>query len=130
RMMGRDGIAPEAAKAAVRRSNTLIGALAVHLGDTDAMLCGLVGRFEHHLAHVRDVIGARPGEGFAALNALMLPNRTLFIADTYVNENPDAELLACIARMAATEVRRFGLPPKVAFLSHSNYGSSPPRSAA
>ncbi|MBC5783862.1 NADP-dependent malic enzyme [Ramlibacter sp. USB13] len=124
RIMGRNGITPEAAKAAVRRSNTLIGALSVHLGDADAMLCGMVGRFEHHLEHVRDVIGARPGEGFATLNALMLPNRTLFIADTYVNEDPDAELLACIARMAATEVRRFGLPPKVAFLSHSNYGSS------
>jgi len=130
RLMGRDGITPEAAKAAVRRSNTLIGVLSVHLGDADAMLCGLVGRYDHHLQHVRDVIGARPGEGFAALNALMLPNRTLFIADTYVNEAPDAELLACIARMAATEVRRFGLPPKVAFLSHSNYGSSTRGSAA
>jgi malate dehydrogenase (oxaloacetate-decarboxylating)(NADP+) len=124
RMMGRNGITPEAAKAAVRRSNTLIGALAVHLGDADGMLCGLVGRFEHHLEHVRDVIGCREGEGFATLNALMLPERTLFIADTYVNDEPDAELLACIARMAAQEVRRFGLPPKVAFLSHSNYGSS------
>jgi malate dehydrogenase (oxaloacetate-decarboxylating)(NADP+) len=124
RMMGRNGITPEAAKAQVRRSNTLIGALSVHLGDADAMLCGLVGRYEHHLQHVRDVIGVRAGEGFAALNALMLPNRTLFIADTYVNEDPDAPLLACIARMAATEVHRFGLPPKVAFLSHSNYGSS------
>ncbi|HEY0825311.1 MAG TPA: NADP-dependent malic enzyme [Ramlibacter sp.] len=124
RMMGRNGITPEAAKAAVRRSNTLIGALSVHLGDADAMLCGMVGRFEQHLEHVRDVIGCRAGEGFATLNALMLPERTLFIADTYVNEEPDAELLARIAKMAAAEVRRFGLPPKVAFLSHSNYGSS------
>jgi malate dehydrogenase (oxaloacetate-decarboxylating)(NADP+) len=124
RLMGRNGVTPEAAKAAVRRSNTLIGALAVHLGDADAMLCGLVGRFEQHLGHVQDVIGAREGEHFATLNALMLPERTLFIADTYVNEDPDAELLAHIARMAATEVQRFGLPPKVAFLSHSNYGSS------
>jgi len=130
RMMGRSGITPEAAKAAVRRSNTLIGALSVHLGDADAMLCGLVGRYDRHLENVRDVIGARPGECFAALNAVMLPNRTLFIADTYVNEDPDAELLACIARMAAMEVRRFGLPPKVAFLSHSNYGSSTRGSAA
>ncbi|GAB3661580.1 NADP-dependent malic enzyme [Ramlibacter alkalitolerans] len=123
-IMGRDGITPEAAKAAVRRSNTLIGALSVHLGDADAMLCGMVGRFEHHLEHVRDVVGCRDGEGLAALNALMLPDRTLFVADTYVNEEPDAPLLARIAFMAATEVRRFGLPPKVAFLSHSNYGSS------
>jgi len=130
RLMGRNGVTPEMAKAAVRRSNTLIGALAVHLGDADAMLCGLVGRFEQHLEHVRDVIGCRPGEGFAALNALLLPERTLFIADTYVNEEPDAELLAHIARMAAQEVRRFGLPPKVAFLSHGNYGSSRRGSAA
>jgi malate dehydrogenase (oxaloacetate-decarboxylating)(NADP+) len=123
-IMGRNGITPEAAKAAVRRSNTLIGALSVHLGDADAMLCGMVGRFEHHLEHVRNVTGCRAEEGFATLNALMLPERTLFIADTYVNEDPDAELLARIARMAAAEVRRFGLPPKVAFLSHSNFGSS------
>jgi malate dehydrogenase (oxaloacetate-decarboxylating)(NADP+) len=124
RMMGRNGITPEASKAAVRRSNTLIGALSVYLGDADAMLCGMVGRFEHHLEHVRNVTGCRTGEGFATLNALMLPERTLFIADTYVNEDPDAELLARIAKMAAAEVRRFGLPPKVAFLSHSNFGSS------
>jgi malate dehydrogenase (oxaloacetate-decarboxylating)(NADP+) len=130
RIMGRNGITPEAAKAAVRRSNTLIGALSVHLGDADAMLCGLVGRFDQHLEHVRNVIGTAPGApGFAALNALMLPDRTLFIADTYVNEDPDAELLASIALMAAKEIRRFGLPPKVAFLSHSNYGSSTRASA-
>ncbi|NPC54784.1 NADP-dependent malic enzyme [Caenimonas soli] len=128
--MGREGITPEAAKAAVRRSNTLIGALAVQLGDADAMLCGLVGRFDQHLEHVRNVIGkAKGAPGLATLNALMLPDRTLFIADTYVNEDPDAELLASIALMAAEEVRRFGLPPKVAFLSHSNYGSSSRASA-
>ncbi|HSV55394.1 MAG TPA: NADP-dependent malic enzyme [Burkholderiaceae bacterium] len=123
--MGRHGVTPEAAKAAVRRSNTLIGALSVQLGDADALLCGLVGKFDAHLDHVRDVIGMRPGApGFATLNALLLPERTLFIADTYVNEDPSAELLASIAVMAAAEVQRFGLPPKVAFLSHSNYGSS------
>jgi malate dehydrogenase (oxaloacetate-decarboxylating)(NADP+) len=130
RLMGRDGVTPEAAKAAVRRSNTLIGALSVHLGDADAMLCGLVGRFDQHLDHVRNVIGLSPGApGLATLNALMLPDRTLFIADTYVNEEPDAQLLASIAQMAAEEVRRFGLPPKVAFLSHSSYGSSTRASA-
>jgi malate dehydrogenase (oxaloacetate-decarboxylating)(NADP+) len=125
RIMGRSGITPEAAKAAVRRSNTLIGSLSVHLGDADAMLCGLVGRFDAHLEHVHTVLGlAKGAPGFATLNALMLPDRTLFIADTYVNEDPDAELLANIALMAAEQVSRFGLPPKVAFLSHSNYGSS------
>jgi malate dehydrogenase (oxaloacetate-decarboxylating)(NADP+) len=128
--MGRQGVTPEAAKAAVRRSNTLIGALAVQLGDADAMLCGLVGRFDQHLEHVGNVIGTAKGApGFATLNALMLQERTLFIADTYVNEDPSAELLASIAMMSADEVRRFGLPPKVAFLSHSNYGSSSRASA-
>ncbi len=128
--MGRHGVTPEAAKAAVRRSNTLIGALAVQLGDADAMLCGLVGRFDAHLEHVGSVLGlAKGAPGFATLNALMLQDRTLFIADTYVNEDPSADLLAAIAVMAAEEVRRFGLPPKVAFLSHSNYGTSSRASA-
>jgi malate dehydrogenase (oxaloacetate-decarboxylating)(NADP+) len=129
-LMGRQGVTPEAAKAAVRRSNTLIGALSVHLGDADAMLCGLVGRFDQHLDHIRNVIGTDQGApGLATLNALMLQERTLFIADTYVNEDPTAELLASIALMATNEVRRFGLPPKVAFLSHSNFGSSSRASA-
>ena len=130
RIMGRRGVSVEAAKAAVRRSNTTIAALMVTLGDADAMLCGLVGRFDTHLDHIRDVIGVKPGaSGLATLNALMLENRTLFIADTFVNEDPDAQQLADIALMAAHEVRRFGLPPKVAFLSHSNYGTSNRRSA-
>ena len=130
RLMGRHGITPEAAKAAVRRSNTLIGALALHLGDADALLCGVVGQFDAHLKHVRDIVGLAPEvPGLATLNVLMSQDRTLFIADTYVNEDPSAELLASIAWMAAQEVQRFGLPPKVAFLSHSNYGSSSRASA-
>ncbi len=130
RLMGRRGVSVEAAKSAVPRSNTAIAALMVHLGDADAMLCGLVGRFDSHLDHVRDVIGVqKDAPGLATLNALMLESRTLFIADTHVNEDPDAEQLASIALMAADEVRRFGLPPKVAFLSHSNYGSSKRKSA-
>jgi malate dehydrogenase (oxaloacetate-decarboxylating)(NADP+) len=129
-IMGRNGITPEAAKAAVRRSNTLIGVLSVHLKDADAMICGMVGRFDQHLQHVRDVIGCEGEAGFAALNGLLLHDRTLFIADTYVNEDPDAEMLARIAAMAAAQVQSFGLPPKVAFLSHSNFGSSPRGSAA
>jgi len=130
RLMGRRGISIEAAKSAVRRSNTTIAALMVHLGDADAMLCGLVGRFDTHLDHVRDVIGIKKGAtGLATLNALMLEKRTLFIADTHVSEDPDAEQLANIAMMAVDEVRRFGLPPKVAFLSHSNFGTSNRKSA-
>ncbi|MES2188327.1 MAG: NADP-dependent malic enzyme [Pseudomonadota bacterium] len=123
--MQRNGITPEAAKAAVRRSSTLIGSLMVKLGDADALICGLVGRYDHHLEHVESIIGLKDGaHGFAALNALMLPDQTLFIADTYINDSPDAEQLAHIALAAAEEVQRFGLPPKVAFLSHSNFGSS------
>ncbi len=125
KLMGRNGVTPEAAKAAVRRSNTLIAALMVHVGDADAMLCGVVGRFDQHLTHVEAVLGYQEGhDSYATVNALMLENRTLFIADTYINEDPDAAHVADIAHMAAQEVQRFGLPPKVAFLSHSNYGSS------
>jgi malate dehydrogenase (oxaloacetate-decarboxylating)(NADP+) len=125
KLMGRRGVTPEAAKTMVRRSNTTIAALMMHLGDADAMICGLVGRFDVHLEHIRNLIGLKHGApGFATLNALTLEKRTVFITDTNVNEDPSAELLASIALMAAEEVRRFGLPPKVAFLSHSNYGTS------
>ena len=124
-LMQRNGVTVEAAKAAVRRSTTVIAALSVHLGDADAMLCGTVGRFDQHLDHIRDIIGVEPGApGYATLNALMLTDRTLFVTDTYVNDEPGAELLAAIAKMAADEVHNFGLPPKVAFVSHSNFGSS------
>ncbi len=123
--MKRNGVTPEMAKSAVRRSNTAIGALAIELGDADAMICGLVGRFDRHLEQVRDLVGLAPGaRQFAAMNALMLDKMTLFITDTFVNDSPDAEELADIAAMAADEVRRFGLPPKLAFVSHSMFGSS------
>jgi len=125
RLMGRRGVTPEMAKAALRRSLTTIAAMMVRRGDADAMICGLVGRFEAHLERVADVIGLREGaSGFATMNALMLPEHTLFIADTFVNDDPDAGQLAEIARLAADEIRRFGLPPRVAFVSHSMFGSS------
>ena len=125
RLNARDGISPDMAKAAVRRSATTIAALMVHLGDADGMLCGLVGRFEGHLEHVDEVIGKRAGAHvYATLNALMLPKHTLFITDAYVNEDPSAEQLADIAAMSVEAIRHFGLPPRVAFLSHSAYGSS------
>jgi len=125
RLMGRDGISPEFAKTAVRRSNTVIAALMVKRGEADAMLCGLVGRYDLHLEHIQQIIGMRPGaRTMAAMNALMLPQHTLFITDTFVNEQPSAEELAEIALMAAEEVQRFGMPPQVAFLSHSMFGSS------
>ncbi|WP_182342987.1 NADP-dependent malic enzyme [Comamonas koreensis] len=129
-LMGRNGVTPEVAKSAVRRSNTVIAALMVHLGDADAMLCGVMGRFDRHLGHIEDVLGHKTDANrLATVNALMLEGRTLFIADTYINEDPTAEELAQIAKLAAQEVQRFGLPPKVAFLSHSNYGSSTRKSA-
>jgi len=129
-LMGRNGVTPDMAKSALRRSNTLIGALLVRLGDADAMLCGTVGRFDAHLEHVRDIIGLAPNaKVFAAMNGLMLEKHTLFITDTFVNEDPTAEELADITQLAAEEVRRFGQEPKVAMLSHSMFGSSKSKSA-
>mmetsp|Transcript_6694 Transcript_6694/g.28034 ORF Transcript_6694/g.28034 Transcript_6694/m.28034 type:complete len:773 (+) Transcript_6694:1783-4101(+) len=123
--MKRNGVTPEMAKSAVRRSNTAIGALALELGDADAMICGLVGKFDRHLEQVRDLVGLHAGaRQFAAMNALMLDKMTLFLTDTFVNDDPTAEELADIAAMACEEVRRFGLPPKLAFVSHSMFGSS------
>jgi malate dehydrogenase (oxaloacetate-decarboxylating)(NADP+) len=129
-IMGRHGATPEVAKAAVRRSNTIIGSLMLSLGDADALICGLVGGFMTHLERIDNVLGRRQGAGlYASVNALMTNRGPVFIADTYVNETPSAEELAEIAWMAAQEVQRFGLPPKVAFLSHSSYGSSKRASA-
>ena len=125
RLLARDGVTPDVAKAVMRRSNTAIGAMMVRLGDADALLCGLVGRFDAHLENIEAIIGRRSDAPcLAAMNALMLERHTLFIADTHVNEDPSADQLAGIAKMAAEVVQRFGLPPKVAFLSHSMYGSS------
>ncbi|MBP7502616.1 MAG: NADP-dependent malic enzyme [Aquabacterium sp.] len=125
KIKARDGISPDLAKVVVRRSNSLIATLLVKMGDADGMICGVIGRYDFHLEHIRDVIGVREGaHGLAALNALILDNHNLFIADTFVNEDPTAEQLADIAAMAVEEVQRFGLPPRVAFLSHSMFGSS------
>ncbi len=130
-LMKRDGVTPEMAKAAVRRSNTIIASLMVKLGDADAMICGLVGSYETHLERIHSILGHAPGaKQYAALNALMTPNNgTLFITDTYVNEDPTAEQLADIAWAAVQEVQRFGVPATVAFLSHSSFGSSKRASA-
>jgi len=125
RLGSRNGVTPAMAKAAVRRSTTTVAALMVHLGDADGMLCGLVGRFDGHLDHVQEVIGRRDGAStWAAMNAVLLDQHTLFIADTFVNDDPSAEQLADIAEMAAEAVARFGVQPRVAFLSHSMFGSS------
>jgi malate dehydrogenase (oxaloacetate-decarboxylating)(NADP+) len=125
-LMGRKGVTQEMAKQALRSDTTLIGAMLLKRGDVDAMLCGMVGRHAQHLHHVRDVIGLKArAHCFAAMNLLLLPHHTLFICDTYVNEEPNAGLIADLTLMAADEVRRFGLAPKVALLSHSNFGSVP-----
>ncbi len=124
RLRGRQGITPEIAKQRLRSDNTLIGCMLLKRGDVDGVLCGLVGKHVKHLNQVRDVIGLEPGAHcFAAMNLLLLPQHTLFICDTYVNQDPSAEMLAEITLMAAEEVRRFGLTPKVALLSHSSFGS-------
>ena len=129
-LMRRDGVTPEMAKAAVRGSNTIIAALMVVLGDADAMICGLGGSYETHLEAIQGIIGLRGGfSNYAALNALMTNRGPLFIADTYINEDPSAQQLSEIAWMSVQEVKRFGLPAKVAFLSHSTFGSSKRASA-
>ncbi|MDT7929506.1 NADP-dependent malic enzyme [Tepidimonas sp.] len=129
-LLKRDGATPEVAKAAVRRSNTIIGSLMLRLGDADALICGLVGTYTTHLERIDAILGRQPGASlYAALNAVNTDRGPIFITDTYVNEDPSAEQLAEIAAMAVLEVQRFGIVPKVAFLSHSTFGSSKRASA-
>ncbi|MBC9073715.1 NADP-dependent malic enzyme [Thauera sp. CAU 1555] len=130
RLMSRDGVTPDIAKAKMRRDTTLIGCMLLRTGDADALVCGTFGTYDYHLKQVQDVIGLKPGcKQFAAMNILLLPKRMLAVTDTYVNESPNAEEVAEIARMAADELRRFGIEPRVALLSHSNFGSSSSASA-
>ena len=130
KLMKRDGVTPDLAKAKIRRDTTLIGVMMLRRGDADALVCGTFGSYDYHLKQVADVIGLAPGaKQFAAMNLLLLTKRMLAITDTYVNENPSAEEVAEIARMASDELRRFGIEPSVALLSHSNFGSSNSASA-
>jgi len=109
----------------MRSRASLIAAMLLRRGDVDAMLCGTVGTFEEHLKHLRDIIGQRPGVlTLATMNMLMLPGRQIFICDTYVNRNPSATEIAEMTLLAADEIRRFGLTPVAALLSHSSFGSS------
>jgi malate dehydrogenase (oxaloacetate-decarboxylating)(NADP+) len=124
-LMERRGVSEPTARNLVRTSPTLIAALAVRMGDADAMIAGAYGRFRTHFNHVRDVIGTRQGvRNMAGLSLLVMPTRSLFIADTYVNDDPDVETLVDITLLAADEVLRFGIQPKVALISHSSFGSS------
>ncbi|HKT64734.1 MAG TPA: phosphate acyltransferase, partial [Burkholderia sp.] len=126
----RDGVTPEVAKAALRKFNTLIGAMLVHLGDADGMICGMIDTYHTHLKFIEQVLGrAKGAEHYAAMNLLMLPGRNLFLCDTYVNELPSAEQLADMTIQAAAEIERFGIAPKAALLSNSNFGSAPSSSS-
>ncbi|RPH44038.1 MAG: NADP-dependent malic enzyme [Burkholderiales bacterium] len=124
-LVERKGVTPEYAQIEVRRRNTLIGALMVHRAEADGMLCGSFGPYSQHLQYIDDVIGRKPGASvYAAMNTLMLPGRQVTLVDTHVNADPTASELAEITLMAADELRRFGIKPSVALLSHSNFGSS------
>ncbi len=123
-LMQRKGVTQERAKEQIRRDTTLIGAMMLRRGEVDAMLCGTVGTYQRHLSAISNVIGRRDGvQGFAAMNMLLLPGRTVFICDTYVNPDPTPDQIAEMTILAAEGVRRFGLVPRVALLSHSNFGS-------
>ncbi|MGH6777059.1 MAG: NADP-dependent malic enzyme [Bradyrhizobium sp.] len=121
---GRHGVTPDAARTMVRTNATVIAALAVIRGEADAMICGVEGRYMSHLRHVREIIGFLPGvSDFAALALMITSKGAYFIADTEVRSNPSAEELAEMAALAATHVQRFNLKPKIAFVSHSDFGS-------
>lgn len=129
-MTKRKGVTEQYAKLEMRRRLTLIGAMTIHKGDADGMICGTYGTTALHLDYIDQVLGKRKGVNvYAAMNALILPNRQVVLVDTHVNENPDAEQLAEITILAAEEMRRFGLLPRAALLSHSNFGSSNSASA-
>ena len=125
RLTERRGVSVQYAKIEMRRRGTGIGAMAIHRGEADGMLCGTFGTHDLHLHYVDQVLGRRPGvDHYYAMNVLILPKRTIFICDTYVNFDPTAEQVAEMTVLAAEEIRRFGLTPRVALLSHSNFGTS------
>jgi malate dehydrogenase (oxaloacetate-decarboxylating)(NADP+) len=124
KLSGRRGVTPETARTLVRTNATVIAALAMMRNEADAMLCGLEGRFESHLRWVRAIVGKAAGSCcFSALSLLITQRGTLFLTDTYVNLDPAPEEIAEMTMLAAAEIRRFGIEPKAALLSHSNFGS-------
>jgi malate dehydrogenase (oxaloacetate-decarboxylating)(NADP+) len=130
RMTERKGITEQMAKIEMRRRLSLIGAMLLHKGEVDGLICGTWGSTGLHLEYIDQVIGKRTGvHTYAAMNGLMLPGRQVFLVDTHINYDPSAEQLAEITMLAAEEMMRFGLRPKAALLSHSNFGSSSQPSA-
>ena len=124
RLTERRGVSPDYAKIEMRRRLTLISAMLMYKGEADGMLCGTFGTHALHLHYVDQVIGLRPGvKNYAAMNLLILPKRNLFLCDTYVTPDPSSEQITEMTLLAAEEVRRFGIVPKVALLSASNFGS-------
>ena len=121
----RSGVTPNRARELVRTNSTVIGAMMVKRGDADALVCGSYGQYKGHLDHLREIIGKADGVNeVSGLSLVILPQGTYFIADTHVSLDPSADAIAEMVRLAATEVERFGIEPKVALLSHSNFGTS------
>ncbi len=130
RLTERKGISPDVAKTFVRTNTTIIASLMVHLGDADAVLCGSIGRYTEHFRHIKQILGTEPDTSHcAALCALIFENDPLFICDPYVNVDPTADQLAHMVLLSAEQIRKFGIVPKVALVSHSNFGSSRTESA-
>ena len=127
---GRKGVTPDVARTVVRTSPSVIGALAVRRGEADALICGLEGRFTSRLDHIRDIVGLAPGmKDFSALSLVVASTGVYFLADTHVRYDPTAEEIAETAVACAVHVRRFGLEPKIALISHSDFGSADTPSA-
>ncbi|NHC60660.1 NADP-dependent malic enzyme [Paenalcaligenes suwonensis] len=123
-MRCRDGVTKEMARVEMRRRFTLIGAMMLHLGEADGMICGTVGSYANHLRFIDEVIGKRPGaKTYSAMNILLLRERTVALADTHVNDNPDAAQIAEITIAAANRMRELNIEPKAALLSRSNFGT-------
>jgi len=130
RLMRRRGVSPDYAATVVRTRSSVFGAMMVARGAADALVCGTAGRYHSHFEHIIDIFGKKPGVKTAgAMNLLILEKGTFFVTDTFINEDPTAEQVADIALLAAEEVKRFGMEPKVALLSHSNFGTADSASA-
>jgi malate dehydrogenase (oxaloacetate-decarboxylating)(NADP+) len=129
-IMERNGVSPDAARTIIRTKTTVIAAMMLWRGEADAMICGTIGQYRRHLGHVLDVIGKAEGVlGVSALSTLIMPSGTFFLCDTQVSEKPTVEELAEMIRLSAEAVSRLGEVPKIALLSHSNFGAAPTESA-